>query len=71
MVKTKGGREQVEVQVLWLATASSRSAVHRGHGEHDDSNYGLTLTRAVKLVVQGGRAEQGQAFGMSNLEMEQ
>ena len=57
MVKTKGGREQVEVQVLWLATASSRSAVHRGHGEHDDSNYGLTLTRAVKLVVRGGRAE--------------
>ena len=56
--------------MLWLATVSSRSVMHRGHGEHDDSEYGLTLTRVVKLVVRGGRAEQGEAIGTSNLEME-
>ena len=60
----------MEVHVFWLARASSRSAAHCGHGKHDDSDYGLTLTRAVKLVVRGGRAEQGKATGMSNLEME-
>ena len=41
----------MEVHVLWLATISSRSAAHRGHGKHDDSDYGLTLTRVIKLVV--------------------
>ena len=61
----------MEVHVLWLATASSRSAAHRGHGGHDDWKYGLTLTQAVKLVVRGGRAEQGEAIGTRNLEMEQ
>jgi len=58
------------VHVLWLATASSRSVAHRGHGGHIDLDYGLTLTRVVKLVVRGGRAEQGEAIGTSNLEME-
>ena len=70
-MQTRGGREGAEVHVLWLATASSRSTAHHGHGGHGDSDYGLTLTLAVKLVVQGGRADQGEATGMSNLEMEQ
>ena len=60
----------MEVHVLGLATASLRSAAHRGHGGHGDSDYGLTLTRAVELVVQGGRAEQGEANGTSNWTME-
>ena len=58
------------MHVLWLDMESSRSAAHHGHSRHDDSDYGLTLTRAVKLVVRGGRAVQGEATGMSNLEME-
>ena len=59
----------MKVHVLWLAMASSRSTAHHGHGEHGDSDYGLTLTRAVKLVVRGGRVEQGEATGTSNLTM--
>ena len=60
----------MEVHVFWLARATSRSEVHCGHGKHDDSDYGLTLTRAVKLVVRGGRAEQGDATCTSNWTLE-
>ena len=57
------------MHVLWLATVSSRSAAHRGHGGDGDSECGLTWARAITMVVQGGRVEQGGATGMSDWTM--
>ena len=53
---------------LWLATVSSRSAAHRGHGGDGDSECGLTWARAATMVGRGDRVE-GRDIAMSDWTM--